>query len=59
MNSMACQESLERPAPVPENIRDGEATLADFVNGDMPKSGDGSMGPPSALEQVFKHLKSE
>jgi len=46
-------------APVPENIRDGQATLADFNNGDMPKSGDGSMGSPSALEQVFNHLKSE
>tara|TARA_R110002072_G_scaffold31735_18_gene97690 strand:+ start:11783 stop:12784 length:1002 start_codon:yes stop_codon:yes gene_type:complete len=46
-------------APVPENIRDGQATLADFDNGDMPLSGDGSMGSPSALEQVFKHLKSE
>ena len=46
-------------APLPENIRDGLATLADFDNGDMPKSGDGSMGSPSALEQVFKHIKSE
>lgn len=46
-------------APMPENIRDGEAILADFENGDMPKSGDGKMGSPSALEQVFKHLKSE
>lgn len=45
-------------APVPENIRDGQDTLADFANGDMPNSGDGSMGSPSALEQVFKHLKS-
>jgi NAD(P)-dependent dehydrogenase (short-subunit alcohol dehydrogenase family) len=46
-------------APRPENIRDGQATLADFVNGDMPQSGDGSMGSPSALEQVFAHLKAE
>jgi hypothetical protein len=46
-------------APAPENIRDGHGTLADFENGDMPISGDGSMGSPSALEQVFKHLKSE
>jgi len=45
-------------APVPENIRDGQDTLANFANGDMPNSGDGSMGSPSALEQVFAHLKS-
>lgn len=45
-------------APIPENIRDGETTLADFEHGDRPLSGDGTMGSPSALEQVFKHLKS-
>lgn len=44
-------------APQPENIRDGQETLNDFENGDRPKSGDGTMGGPSALEQVFKHLK--
>jgi hypothetical protein len=44
-------------APLPENIRDGEATLADFAGGDHPISGDGSMGAPNALEQVFGHLK--
>jgi 3-hydroxyacyl-CoA dehydrogenase/3a,7a,12a-trihydroxy-5b-cholest-24-enoyl-CoA hydratase len=52
------KEGVEE-APLPESIRDGEATLADFENGDMPTSGDGTMGSPSALEQVFKHLKSE
>jgi NAD(P)-dependent dehydrogenase (short-subunit alcohol dehydrogenase family) len=51
------KEGLEG-APIPENIRDGEATLVDFDNGDRPLSGDGTMGSPSALEQVFKHLKS-
>ena len=45
-------------APVPENVRDGQLTLADFDSGDMPSSGDGSMGAPSALDQVFRHLKS-
>ncbi|HIG43279.1 MAG: SDR family NAD(P)-dependent oxidoreductase [bacterium] len=45
-------------APSPENIRDGQVTLADFDNGDMPVSGDGRMGAPSALERVFGHLKS-
>ncbi|MEM7017994.1 MAG: SDR family NAD(P)-dependent oxidoreductase [Pseudomonadota bacterium] len=51
------KEGLEG-APIPENIRDGQETLADFANGDMPRSGDGRMGAPSALEQVFQHLKS-
>jgi NAD(P)-dependent dehydrogenase (short-subunit alcohol dehydrogenase family) len=50
------KEGIEN-APTPENIRDGQTTLADFENGDRPKSGDGTMGSPSALEQVFKHLK--
>lgn len=45
-------------APMPENIRDGQTTLADFGGGDMPVSGDGSMGSPSAADQVFRHLKS-
>ena len=44
-------------APLPENIRDGQSTLADFAGGDYPISGDGSMGAPNALEQVFGHLK--
>lgn len=52
------KEGVEN-APVPESVRDGQQTLDDFKNGDMPKSGDGSMGAPSALEQVFRHLKSE
>ena len=46
-------------SPVPENIRDGQQILADFENGDMPVSGDGSMGAPTALERVFSHLKYE
>ncbi|MFT7128227.1 MAG: 3-hydroxyacyl-CoA dehydrogenase/3a,7a,12a-trihydroxy-5b-cholest-24-enoyl-CoA hydratase [Gammaproteobacteria bacterium] len=45
-------------SPVPENIRDGQQILADFDNGDMPVSGDGSMGSPTALDQVFGHLKA-
>ena len=44
--------------PKPEDIRDGKETLSDFKNGDMPNSGDGTMGGPSALEQVLNHLKS-
>jgi 3-hydroxyacyl-CoA dehydrogenase/3a,7a,12a-trihydroxy-5b-cholest-24-enoyl-CoA hydratase len=44
--------------PQPEHIRDGKKTLYDYANGDMPKSGDGAMGSPSALEQVFAHLKT-
>ena len=45
-------------APVPENIRDGLATLADFDGGDKPLSGDGTMGAPNALQWVLGHLKS-
>ena len=44
-------------APLPESIRDGESTLADFAGGDHPISGDGSMGAPNALERIFGHLK--
>ena len=44
-------------APLPESIRDGQSTLADFAGGDHPISGDGSMGAPNALERVFGHLK--
>ena len=45
-------------APIPENIRDGLGTLADFDRGDRPTSGDGTMGAPDALQRVFGHLKS-
>ncbi len=45
-------------APIPENIRDGLETLADFDRGDRPISGDGTMGAPDALQRVFGHLKS-
>ena len=45
-------------APLPESIRDGLATLEDFEGGDFPKSGDGSMGAPSALDFVFRHLRA-
>ena len=45
-------------APLPESIRDGLATLEDFDSGDFPKSGDGSMGAPSALDFVFRHLRA-
>ena len=44
-------------APRPENVRDGQKELANFVSGDMPNSGDGKMGAPSALERVFGHLR--
>lgn len=43
-------------APLPEHIRDGQTTLHDYANGDMPRSGDGAMGAPNALERVFGHL---
>lgn len=46
-------------APQPEHIRDGAETLADFANGDMPQAGDGAMGGPGPLEQVFAHLKKD
>ena len=44
-------------APTPENVRDGQETLDNFVLGDMPSSGDGKMGAPNALERVFGHLR--
>lgn len=46
-------------APLPENIRDGQQTLADFEHGDMPRSGDGTMGAPNALQWVYAHLKAD
>lgn len=54
-------EGLEG-APVPENVRDGQATLNDFTGDASTKAthpimGDGSMGAPNALEFVFGHLK--
>jgi hypothetical protein len=45
-------------SPLPEHIRDGQDTLHDFAAGDMPRSGDGAMGSPNALEQIFGHLRS-
>ncbi len=44
-------------APEPEHIRDGLETLNNFAEGDMPRSGDGTMGAPTALEQIFRHLR--
>lgn len=44
-------------APSPEDIRDGLGTLNDFSAGHLPKSGDGAMGAPNALEVVLGHLK--
>ena len=44
-------------APKPENIRDGQEVLDNFISGDMPNSGDGKMGAPSALERVFSHTR--
>lgn len=46
-------------APQPEHIRDGQDILHDFTNGDMPRSGDGAMGAPNALERVFGHLRDK
>lgn len=45
-------------APAPEHIRNGLDTLNDFSGGHLPRSGDGAMGAPNALEVVFAHLKS-
>ena len=44
-------------APKPENIREGQKVLDNFMSGDMPNSGDGKMGAPSALERVFDHKR--
>tara|TARA_Y100000591_G_scaffold305946_1_gene303940 strand:- start:805 stop:1797 length:993 start_codon:yes stop_codon:yes gene_type:complete len=44
-------------APEPENIREGQKILDNFMSGDMPNSGDGKMGAPSALERVFDHKR--
>ena len=52
------KEGLNGP-PVPENVRYGQVTLADFEHGDMPISGDGTMGSPTALEQVLRHVKTD
>ena len=46
-------------APLPEHIRDGQDILHDYASGDMPKSGDGAMGSPNALDWVLGHLKSQ
>lgn len=44
-------------APEPEHIRAGLDSLNDFSAGQLPRSGDGAMGAPNALEVVFAHLK--
>ena len=44
-------------APQPEHIQTGLGTLNDFSAGELPRSGDGAMGAPNALERVFGHLK--
>ncbi|MFT7220966.1 MAG: NAD(P)-dependent dehydrogenase (short-subunit alcohol dehydrogenase family) [Candidatus Azotimanducaceae bacterium] len=44
-------------APQPEHIRDGQDALHDFSAGQLPRSGDGAMGSPSALQEVLKHLE--
>jgi len=46
-------------APLPEHVQQGLATLADFEHGDMPPSGDGSMGGPSPLARVLDHIKPD
>jgi 3-hydroxyacyl-CoA dehydrogenase/3a,7a,12a-trihydroxy-5b-cholest-24-enoyl-CoA hydratase len=45
-------------SPSPEHIREGQDMLHDYLTGDMPRSGDGAMGSPNALERVFGHLRS-
>lgn len=45
-------------APHPEHIRAGLDTLNDFSAGELPRSADGAMGAPNALERVFGHLKA-
>ena len=52
------REDSVRP-PTPEDIIDSREVLSDFENGDMPTSGDGTMGGPSAYERVFRHIKSD
>jgi hypothetical protein len=44
--------------PTPEAIRDGQQTLNNYLDGDMPANGDGRMGAPNALERVLGHLKA-
>lgn len=44
-------------SPMPEHVQAGLDTLADYDNGDMPPSGDGSMGGPGPLHWILKHLK--
>ena len=41
--------------PTPEHVRDGAAAFSDFVNGDLPEAGDGTMAG-SALTRVIDHL---
>eukprot|EP01047_Picozoa_sp_COSAG01_P056099 COSAG01_NODE_6321_length_3720_cov_9.879296_2_plen_357_part_00 len=43
--------------PQPEHVHAGQATLADFHHGDIPESGGRSMGGPSALDRVLRHVK--
>ena len=44
-------------APKPENIREGQKILDNFMSGDMPNSGDGKMGASSALERLLAHTR--
>ena len=52
------KEDLYR-APIPEEITECQDIFCDFEKGDMPISGDGTMGGPSAFERVLSHLKSD
>ena len=54
----ATEKERVEGSPLPEHIRDGQDTLHDYATGDMPRSGDGAMGSPNALERVFGHLRS-
>jgi NAD(P)-dependent dehydrogenase (short-subunit alcohol dehydrogenase family) len=54
----ATEIEMVEGAPMPEHIQAGLGTLADFDNGDMPPSGDGSMGGPGPMQWVLDHIKS-
>lgn len=43
-------------APWPEHIRDGVGTLTDFDRGEVPPTGDGSMGGVNPVERVLSRL---
>ena len=52
------KEDLYR-ATTPEEITECQGIFSDFEKDDMPISGDGTMGGPSAYERILRHLKSD